>query len=776
LKCLEKNPRLRYETAAALAADLRNFLSGNPTAARSLTSAQRLVKWTRRRPALAALLAVSVAATLGFVVLTSMYIARLATAREAAEVSRAGAEESAKTAESQEQLASRFMYASEMRNAYEAIGNGAAAQAEQLLQKYQPGSRFASLRGFEWYHLRSRVHGEQSTLRGHRGQVYAVAFQPDGRVLASGAEDGSIKFWNPLDAAELASLSAHTNCVNALAYSPDGQILVSGSCDHKIKVWQATTHELLATLEGHPDNVRCLAISPDGRLLASGGNDPAVRVWDLATRKLLKSCDTESTTVDSVAWRNDSRSLVMVASKVIDRGKCRILLWNIERDNPISLVDAASNIPILPIGSDIYLGSTNGHIQVIDERGLVQMELPIGHTSGATALASSSSGNWLASGYADAAVCIWGRDKQRFKQSLTGHTGRVQSLAFSPTRDLLLASASFDGTVKLWDIQRDSMPRVVVDCVKGSIADSQHPTAISPDLRYVAYRRSADRVEVVDIDGNRLPITDATTGAACAPFPESVTLGLDFLPGDQPVLFGIPNPNGMLSSWNVTQGTFLEAIPKSPLRPAQNIIFSSNGRHLICTTPASVAISDMQTGETWCRLEMPANHSEPSVVRWPYVVFSPDRETLAVSGIGDLQTVTWLIDLHAKRCRSPIPRATIAVCDQAKLIAVNQTHSIVLVDPTSGSERFVLWHDADLSCVAFSPDARTLAAATVDGRVYLWHVPTGGALTQLEMGSVAFVKLQFSRDNRKLAALAKDYGPGDTATMKFFVWEGVDGP
>jgi WD40 repeat protein len=774
LKCLEKNPRLRYETAAALAADLRNFLSGNPTAARSLTSAQRLVKWTRRRPALAALLAVSVAATLGFVVLTSMYIARLATAREAAEVSRAAAEESAKTAESQEQLASRFMYASEMQHAYEAIEHGDVVHVEQLLQKYQPGSRFAGLRGFEWYHLKSRAHGERSTLRGHRGQVYAVAFQPDGRVLASGAEDGLIKFWNPLDAAELASVSAHTSCVNALAYSPDGQLLVSGSCDHTIKLWQAATHELLATLAGHPDEVHCVAISPDGRLLASGGHDPIVRVWDLATRKLLKSCEIVETIIDSLVWRNDSRSLVMAATTT---NRCRVLLWNIERENPHDLVGAAHNVPILPIGSEFYLGSTNGHIQIIDEHGLVRQESPTGHADGAIALASSTTGNWLASGAGDSTVCIWRRNIQPFKQTLAGHTERVQSLAFSPTNDLLLASASFDGTVKLWDLKRESIPRAAVDCVKGPIADSQHATAISPDLRYVAYRRSADRVEVVDIDGNRLPITDATTGAACAPVPESVTLGLDFLPGDQPVLFGIPNPNGMLSSWNVTQGTFLETIPKSPLRPAQNIIFSSNGRHLISTTPTSVAISDMQSGEEWCRLDMPANISQPAVVRWPSVVFSPDGGTLAISGTGGLQTSTWLIDLGAKQCGSPIPRATLAVCNQGKLIAVKgQGNSIVLVDLASGAELFTLRHDTGISAAVFSPDARTLTAATAGGRVYLWHVPTGGALTQFETGSGTAIKLQFSRDSRKLAALTKDSGPGDTATMKFFVWEGVDGP
>jgi hypothetical protein len=195
LKCLEYRPERRYATAAGLADDLRRYLAGEPTIARAASPAKRLLKWTRRRPALAGLLTVSLAASLAIIGLTAVYIARLQSANETAEALRAESPASAAESKTQAKVANELLYASRMKHAFEWLEHGEVEQVADILAPYESGGPLAHLRGFEWYHLKRRLHGERLTLTGHRGEVYAVAFAPDGRLLASGAEDGLIKFW-----------------------------------------------------------------------------------------------------------------------------------------------------------------------------------------------------------------------------------------------------------------------------------------------------------------------------------------------------------------------------------------------------------------------------------------------------------------------------------------------------------------------------------------------------------------------------------------------------
>ena len=244
-----------------------------------------------------------------------------------------------------------------------------------------------------------------------------------------------------------------------------------------------------------------------------------------------------------------------------------IRLWDLENDHHLIRSGHAESVAIAPTGSETVVGHTNGTIEVLPKDLSGPGEVLLEHARGAMdAVAFSPDGDLLASGSSDRSIHIWGRrGNLPFKQILQGHRGRVQSIAFIPQHHLL-ASASFDSTVKLWDLKRESIPRWAIDCVKDPITDHQHATAIASDLQYVAYRLTADRVEVVDIDGNRLPITDATTGAVGTSVAESVALGLDFLSSDQPVLFGIPNPDGIVSSWHVKEEAFSEATPKFPVR------------------------------------------------------------------------------------------------------------------------------------------------------------------------------------------------------------------
>src|SRR5262245_16852062 len=102
--------------------------------------------------------------------------------------------------------------------------------------------------------------------KGHTGLVYSVAFSPDGKVLATGSFDNTVKLWDFATGKELHTLKGHTNQVYCVAFSPDGNLLASASQDKTIRLWDPKSGKFLRELKGHGDIVDTVAFSPDSKL------------------------------------------------------------------------------------------------------------------------------------------------------------------------------------------------------------------------------------------------------------------------------------------------------------------------------------------------------------------------------------------------------------------------------------------------------------------------------------------------------------------------------
>ncbi len=163
------------------------------------------------------------------------------------------------------------------------------------------------------------------TLEGHTKNVTSVSFSPDGKYIASGSSDSTIKTWNTKTGKEVLTFKGHESPVFSIDWSPDSKSIVSGSTNGTIKTWNAETGNEIKTFSGHTNNVSAVAFSPDGEYIVSGSWDKTIKIWDAETGETTKTLKGHEKPVLSVYWSPDDKH---IASGSSDN---TIKTWDIER-------------------------------------------------------------------------------------------------------------------------------------------------------------------------------------------------------------------------------------------------------------------------------------------------------------------------------------------------------------------------------------------------------------------------------------------------------------
>ncbi len=284
----------------------------------------------------------------------------------------------------------------------------------------------------------------------HNDSISSVAFSPDGKTLASGSFDNTIKLWNIKTGKVNNTLQGHSNFVNSVAFSPDGKILTSGSNDSTIKLWNIKTGKVINTLKGYSGSVYSVAFSPDGKTLATGADDNTIKLWNIETGKVnytLKDYTLQghSSHVRSVAFSPDGKTL---ASGSSDKS---IKLWNTETGNLNNTlfghVFAVYSVAFSPDGKTLASGSSDNTIRLWDIETAKINNILRRHSDSIYSVAFSPDGKTLASGSSDKTIKLWDVESGKVNNTLEGHLESVHSVAYSPDGKTLASGASASGSV-----------------------------------------------------------------------------------------------------------------------------------------------------------------------------------------------------------------------------------------------------------------------------------------------------------------------------------------
>lgn len=205
------------------------------------------------------------------------------------------------------------------------------------------------------------------------GRVYvtAIAFSPDGRFLAVGSRDWRIRVWELFSFSKVQesfNLASHLGHVRALVFDPKGRFFVSAGHDGAIKVWSlGESIEEIATLSSGPDPIFTIALSADGRFLVAGGNETTIHVWDMAERRPLRQIDVPAR-VRSLAY-SPAGDHIAAAMETEDREKVSLLVWDAESGSPILAHSdhsefGALSVSFTPDGQEVISGGKDGKVVI----------------------------------------------------------------------------------------------------------------------------------------------------------------------------------------------------------------------------------------------------------------------------------------------------------------------------------------------------------------------------------------------------------------------------
>lgn len=595
-------------------------------------------------------------------------------------------------------------------------------------------------------------------LRGHLSSVTAVAYSPDGTIIASGDEDGTIILWDAKTNQAIGDpILAHANDVRQLAFSPNSHLLASLASDSRVYVWNLAQPEPARYRLSESAIALGVSFSSDGNIIAvanlSEDESGYISFFDAATlQKKGETTRIPDTTIflASPAFSPDGKTLASYGENNT------IILWDTETLQPIGEpMEENSHITALaisPDGSLLASASWDDTIKLWDIATQQQVGAPLrGHIASIYSIAFNSDGSLMASAGFDQSIRIWNpKTHEQIGEALKAHTETINAIAFSSDGKSLV-SASSDETIINWNISKFSINN---QPLLGH-TDSIFGTVFTPDGK-----------TLISCDGdNAIIFWDAVTRQPIgAPLVEHT----DFIRG-----LAISPDGSMLASASGDKSVILwDTATRQPIgapllghtAEVMSVAFSPDGRLLASAgRDQTVRLWDTQTHQQIADPLIVDSHVGIAAV------FSPDGKTLVSAGLLSNKLIFWDV-AKREQIGQPVPlyspnANSLVFSPDGSILAVGSESSIILLDAATHQQigMPLTGHSDDVFAIAFSPDGKTLASASFDRSIILWDVSSHKRIGQPLLGHQdAIYALAFNPEGSQLVS-----GSGDK-TIRFW--------
>ena len=742
LKCLEKRPERRYDSAGRVAEDLERWLNHEPIMARRTGPLGRTLRWCRRKPLLAGTLALTFLSLLVGSAVSTYFAVR--TARYA-------------------NLLEERLYIHRVNRSYREWQANDVTLAETLLTACSP-----SLRGWEWQFCNGLLHQELAVLRKHRdlqsdGESYMcgvldLALNANGTQAASAGADGHVYVWNPGTGETLFELPPQTGAVHSVAFSPDGSLIATGGEDGILRLHDAQSGSLLRELADHQEWILALDFSPDGESIATIGGgwgaafppaDYALRTWNVATGKVQHRLSGHTSTPRALDFSPDG---IHVATGGLDG---RLHIWNVQEPALARVIDVPD--PVLhavcftPDGAFCAAGGFDGAVRLWDHASGTLAAVLHGHDSFVRSIAFAADGRRMLTSSEDNTIKLWDVHQAKVTRTLRGHRQFTNAAIFDPERNRIL-SASDDATVRAWT---EADPSTLVLGQHGGWVDGLafDPTGrrlysasrveteeraelfcwdVRTGLRQWTSRADSNAVMglAVSGDGGQLAtygwddtirVFDASTSELTAKFRSQQARVHQLLYQPATQRLASAGEDGTVKLWDVQHRQLLWQLEHPAVVRA--MAFAADGRRLV-----TLAQDDfLRIWNVHGNPRVQWSSQAPSMYQGHgHVAFSPDgAQVAAACRDGSVRVWAsstgeplWVLRGHTgpvyQVCYSP---------DGRRLVSGSRDKSIKLWDPRTGIEVFTLrGHSGTVLSVTFSPDGKHIASGGVDNAVRLWSI------------------------------------------------------